>query len=80
MRFQASPSTTRSTGAMMRSISWAAFLFGLFMFICGLWRLVRQEQERKRRIKRSLDALYADQPTKLPPAEWKRIVEDADES
>jgi len=50
------------------------------MFICGLWRLVRQEQERKRRIKRSLDALYADQPTKLPPAEWKRIVEDADES
>ena len=34
------------------------------------------DHERWRRIKRSLDALYADQPIKLSPAEWKQIVEE----
>ena len=50
-----------------------AFGFCLGMALLGFYF---QRQERKQRIKRSLDALYADQPTKLPAEEWKRIVEE----
>jgi len=53
---------------------WIAPIFaGLVVLAITLFL---SRRERQRRIKRSLDALYADQPTKLPPAEWKRIVED----
>jgi len=53
---------------------WIAPIFaGLVVLAITLFL---SRQERKRRIKRSLDALYAEQPTKLSPAEWKRIVED----
>jgi hypothetical protein len=41
---------------------------------CGELRM--PDNERLLRIKRSLEALYADQPIKLSPAEWKQIVED----
>jgi hypothetical protein len=50
-----------------------AFAFCLGVALVGFYF---QRQERQRRIKRSLDALYADQPTKLSPAEWKQIVEE----
>jgi hypothetical protein len=42
----------------------------------GVYGELPMLDERLLRIKRSLDALYADQPIKLSPAEWKQIVED----
>jgi hypothetical protein len=37
------------------------------------------EQGREQRIARSLAALHAPQPTNLPSAKWKEIVEEIDD-